>query len=288
LNRRTLLIGSVGASAIVFNAHTVFAQTSTPAAGAFPELEIVVDERGYTIPEVISAGRRRVTVMNVGAGESHTSLCLLPEGLTKEAVLAEMQSSAASSTDGPAPDWFWKAAWVGLPDWPKPGKSVVGIVDLHPGLTLLLNPIGDQAPSLFEITGEFAAGPEPAVDATVVLSEMIITLPPGGLKSGKQRLRIENKGAVEHEFAVIPLPAGISKQQLLKLFSLPDNATPTPDQPNVEYAPIAACSILSTGGTSWIDVDIPAGHYAALCMLPDQQTGIPHGLLGMLEVFDIA
>jgi hypothetical protein len=155
-------------------------------------------------------------------------------------------------------------------------------------LAFILNPIGAQQPSLVEIAGEFSAGSEPAADATVQLVEMSIKLPTSGFKAGKQRVKIENKGAVEHEFAVLAFPAGVTKEQFMALATLPEDATPPAElQPIMDYRPVAACSILSEGGVSWIDIDLPAGHYAGLCMLPDQSTGMPHAFMGMIEMFDV-
>ena len=203
MNRRELLAATGALTIVSFVPKGVYAQ-ATPAAGGYPTLQIDVHDDGYTLPAAIPAGRTFVTISNKGTQGSHTSLGRVPEGTTKEDILA---ANDQTDPEAPAPDWFWNTTWVGLPDWPKPGESVSGIVDLQPGLALVLNPIGDQKPSIVEITGTFSNAAEPAADATVLLGAMTITLPADGLKSGKQRVKIENKDAVEHEFAVLPLPA---------------------------------------------------------------------------------
>jgi hypothetical protein len=289
MNRRTFLAAASALSAVSLTPGSLLAQSATPEAGSFPTLEIIVKDDGYTLPATIPAGRTLVTVSNQGTTGSHTSLGVLPVGVTREALEADIAKMTGPSANADyTPDWFWTTTWVGMPDWPVPGSSVTGIVDLHPGLALILNPIGAQMPAVAEITGEFATGSEPAADATVQLVEMTIKLPEGGFKSGKQRVKIENKGAVEHEFAVLAFPAGVTKEQFMALADLPEDVTPPAElQPIMEYRPIAACSILSEGGVSWIDIDLPVGHYAGLCMLPDQTMGMPHAFMGMIEMFDI-
>lgn len=44
-------------------------------------------------------------------------------------------------------------------------------------------------------------------------------------------------------------------------------------------------SILSSGQTMWIEVDLSPGTYGLACFLPDQGTQAPHAMLGMMQVF---
>lgn len=44
---------------------------------------------------------------------------------------------------------------------------------------------------------------------------------------------------------------------------------------------------LSSGHSVWIEVNLTPGTYAAMCFVTDPNTGMPHALLGMVEVFNV-
>ncbi|HEX2194576.1 MAG TPA: hypothetical protein VHK63_06450, partial [Candidatus Limnocylindria bacterium] len=44
---------------------------------------------------------------------------------------------------------------------------------------------------------------------------------------------------------------------------------------------------LSAGQTSWLALDLQPGTYVALCFVPDEQTGTPHALMGMVSIFTV-
>ena len=83
------------------------------------------------------------------------------------------------------------------------------------------------------------------------------------------------------------VPEGFTFDDFMALMMLPEDATPTPDMPVIEYQPVAAIGLLGKGNESWRDVELPAGHYMAVCMFPDEQ-GMPHAMSGMYAMFDIA
>lgn len=45
--------------------------------------------------------------------------------------------------------------------------------------------------------------------------------------------------------------------------------------------------VLSAGQTNWLEIDLEPGYYVALCFVPDPETGTPHALLGMYELFEV-
>jgi hypothetical protein len=91
MNRRTLLksTGGLTLGLLATRSTIAFAQ-GTPAAGEFPALIITVTDDGYDIPEGLTAGRYAVSVVNNGSGPSHSSLGLLPDGVTQDEVMAFM------------------------------------------------------------------------------------------------------------------------------------------------------------------------------------------------------
>jgi hypothetical protein len=285
MNRRTLLksTGGLTLGLLATRSTIAFAQ-GTPAGGEFPELIITVRDDGYDIPEGLTAGRYAVSVVNNGSSPSHSSLGLLPEGVTEDEVTAFMTSESED-----LPDWFVNAGYVGLPDWPAAGETRTGIVDLQAGNYFMFDPFSARGAFTTVGAGEIPAT-EPESTATVELTEMHFILPDAGLPSGASLLKISNIGAIPHEFQVLAVPEGTTADQVVALFALPFDATPIPGDPLSEmmanYQPAAASSIIGAGVTSWIDADLPAGTYAVLCALPFPD-GVPHAMQGMIEIVTI-
>ncbi|MGI8478033.1 MAG: hypothetical protein ACR2OO_16925, partial [Thermomicrobiales bacterium] len=145
----------------------------------------------------------------------------------------------------------------------------------------------------FPFPGTPPTASEPEVDETGTRKEMARESSPALVTTGPKRWRMVNAGALVHEMAMLPLPAGTTEGQfgeyLTWTFSQPFDATPIPDATPpgglaLDYAPVAAMSLLSPGRTSWVDIDLPPGRYGALCAVPD---GPPHAAQGMYAVFDV-
>ncbi|CAA9574551.1 MAG: hypothetical protein AVDCRST_MAG33-2895 [uncultured Thermomicrobiales bacterium] len=45
--------------------------------------------------------------------------------------------------------------------------------------------------------------------------------------------------------------------------------------------------MLSTGQTNWVAIDLEPGYYVALCFITDPESGAPHAMLGMIELFEV-
>ncbi len=286
MHRRTLLKGSGGLLATVVLARSapVFAQATPPSTSEFPSLTITITDDGFDIPDDLTAGRYAVSVVNNGTTPSHSSLGRLPDGATKDDVLAFMTSESDD-----LPDWFLNAGYVGLPDWPTPGQTITGVVDLPAGDYFMFDPFSTR--SAFTTVGAGTISDlEPDSTATVELTEMRFILPDSGLPGGPSTLKLSNIGASAHEFQLLAVPDGTTTDQILALFSLPENATPPPDDPLanalIAYQPVAAASIIGAGITAWLDTNLEPGTYAVLCMLPFP-TGVPHAMEGMLDVVTV-
>lgn len=288
MNRRTLLKGTGGLAAamILHRRISVFAQATPTNMGLYPNLTITVRDDGYDYPKDLTAGRYAVSIVNDGTFGTHTSLGRLPDGVTNDQVMADMSKETDED-----PDWFVKAGYVGLPDWGAPGETRTGVVDLVAGNYFMFDPFSDQRHALFSIGEGTISDTAPHTDLTVEETEMRFILPESGLTSGSYTMEIKNIGAIAHEFQVVAVPEGTTVDDMVKLFSLPFDATPTPDFPLssilADYHPAAAASILAAGRTCWIDVDIDPGTYAVLCAVPFPG-GTPHAMQGMMEIVTIA
>lgn len=291
MHRRTFITGSVGLAALTALPRVSRAATSTPAAsttaGEALPLEITLTDSGFEIAPVLAAGRYEVTVANAGRStESHFALGKIPDRITDTQYATFLQAQ-----DDTADLHFDEIAFVGVPDWPAPGESVAGVIDLEAGRYFLVDPISGREPVTLRVEGEFTQTADPPSDLTVELREMTISLPDHPLPSAPARWKITNTGGMSHEVALLPVSHDLTADQfehtLQVLMSLPEDATPPPDLPEFTYQPVAAIGILAPRHASWLDLHLAPGRYVAVCMIPFG-TGYPHVMDGMYGFIEVA
>jgi hypothetical protein len=56
----------------------------------------------------------------------------------------------------------------------------------------------------------------------------------------------------------------------------------------VNSTPVGGMGQLSPGLTAWTELDLAPGTYVAVCFVFDPATGMPHAVLGMVDVFTVA
>jgi hypothetical protein len=290
MNRRHLLTGaSFGIASLLAQRVTVRAIEATPetaAEGDMPTLRLTLTDDGFAFDQPLVAGRYEVTVTNAGTlSESHFALGKIPDRITDvqyEAFLAAQDSTKDLR--------FEEIGFVGVPDWPAPGSSVSGVIELEPGRYMLFDPFSGRETLTLSVEGKAPAVAEPAADLTVELREMAFDLPETAITRDPMRWKIANAGAISHELAVLPVATELNEEtfpHLLEvMMSLPEGATPPPDLPEFVYQPVAAIGILAPQHTSWLDVQLAPGRYLAICMLPFG-TGYPHAMDGMYRFFTV-
>jgi hypothetical protein len=290
MNRRSFISGTLGIATIVRLPAPPHAAQSTPSASEttleLPELTLTLTDNGFEIDQPLTSGRYQITVTNAGTfTESHFALGKIPDDVTDTEYEAFLEAQDDTERLG-----FEDIEFVGVPDWPTPGGSVSGMIDLAPGRYLLFDPFAGREPRTLMVEGDLGEPREPTADLTVELREMEIDLPKSALTSEPRRWKIVNMGAMSHEVAVLPVSPGFSAEQfeqvLSVMLSLPEDATPPPDLPEFVYQPVSAIGILAPQHTSWLDVQLAPGRYLAVCMLPFG-TDYPHAVDGMYRIFDI-
>ncbi|MGC4192877.1 MAG: hypothetical protein QM589_17160 [Thermomicrobiales bacterium] len=283
MDRRRFAALSASTLASLTRVPSILARQATPAAD-LPMLTIELTDTGFVVPRQIPAGYTALTVTNTSTNPvSHWLMASLPPGKTD----AEIEEFLASEEDTEAIA-FDDLSFIGVPDWPAPGGSVTGIVDLQPGTYLLLDPIGGrQEIGRTNVTGSPDSTLAPEGDLVVTLKDMTITLPDTAFTTSSRRWQIENIGSIQHDVTILPAPAELTEDDLMLYLSLPDDATPPPGVPALAYEPVIGIGVLSPGKRSWLDVTLEPGHYIAICMLPFG-TGYPHAMDGMFVFFDIA
>ena len=290
MHRRTFISASLGLAAIARLPAPSRATQSTPSASGttpeLPALTLTLTDTGFEIDQQLRSDRYQITVNNAGTlSQSHFALGKIPDDVTD----AEYEAFLEAQDDTESLS-FEDIAFVGVPDWPAPGDSVSGMIDLAPGRYLLFDPFAGREPRTLMVTGGPVRAQEPASDLTVELREMEIDLPESAYTSQPKRWKIANMGAMSHELAVLPVSPSFTatqfEQVLSVMMSLPEDATPPPGLPEFVYQPVSAMGILAPQHTSWLDVQLAPGRYLAVCMVPFG-TGYPHAMDGMYRVFDV-
>src|SRR6185436_16102545 len=162
MNRRTLLTGTTGLACFATlgsRSDSVFARAvGTPVAeDTFPTLAIGLKDDSFEVLDGIKSGRYHVTVTNHGTSDaSHSGLGRIPDQVTDEQYQEWLDSlSRTDGTDGQTDALTWDdIEFVGLPDWPKAGQSVTGIVDLAPGRYFLFDPFSGRGQMTLMIEGD--------------------------------------------------------------------------------------------------------------------------------------
>jgi hypothetical protein len=284
VDRRSFIAGSLGILGGLALGATARAAQSTPDASKnLPALQITLKDDGFEVPQSLGAGRYAVTAVNYGTSTtSHFGLGRIPDHITD----AEYDEWLNSDGDTEALS-FEDVIFAGVPDWPQPGKSVTGVIDLAPGRYFIFDPFETRGITKLVVDERTAAGsPDPQADVMVELREMEISMPDSAFTSDPRRWRIANNGSFIHEVAVLPVSAEFTEEHLHILLSLPEDATPPPGVPEFEYQPAAAIGLLSPGQTSWLDAQLAPGRYLAVCMIPFG-TGSIHAAEGMYLFFDV-
>ena len=304
--RRRLVTVALVLGVILAWSGATLAQDATPAGSAPSDLRITITETGFVLSAAtVPAGQIRLTVENRTSATGPTGdnadadLLLPPAGTTVDAALADtaainamflgtpVADTGSPKTGSGLPAWIYQATWAGGPIVPA-GATIEATVTLAAGTWILFNgSFGTpQQPATLDVTGTAAATDAPPADATVTVAEYAFGGLTAGLPAGEQTWKITNSGAQPHFMAIVRAPAGITAAEVLAIF---ENGLP-PDGPYAESDfdfQQPGLGLLSSGQTAYLTLDLAPGTYVAICQVPDVETGMPHAMLGMVQVFAV-
>jgi len=244
-----------------------------------PEVQVTAGEYAFTALASIGGGAVRFKLLNSGKEDHHLQLARLNEGVT----LANLQTALA----GPKPDQA--LALVSLPGGGGtvlPGGSASAVFELTAGRHILacFVPSADGVPHIAKgmvlpvtvaaPTGQAAKLPQPSAEA--VLKDFVFELPE--LKAGKTAVKVINRGPQPHELSILRLAAGKTAADVLAFFQQPPSGPPL-------FQSAGGVNGLSARVTVVGELELTAGAYLAICLIPDPASGVPHAALGMVKEF---
>lgn len=256
---------------------------AAPAADiSFPGANLatyVATNYAFDGPRSLAAGLTTFRLVNRGQELHHLILAKLTGGKSAEDLVKAMEAEP----HGAPPGW---AVLEGGPAGTVPGSQSNATLVLEPGsyAVVCVIPSADGvahfAKGMMEAVevvpeSRTVESPEPEADLTVKLVDYDFRLPES-VSAGRHVVRVDNAGDEPHELVVWRLPPGKS---LADLLSWVDGglAGPPPGKPIGGLSPVKA------GGHGYFVTDLPAGDYALICFVPDDEDGKPHFAHGMAK-----
>ncbi|MGD9710522.1 MAG: hypothetical protein AB7V46_00440 [Thermomicrobiales bacterium] len=324
--RRVLIVMLVGA-AFVIAAPGVTTQGTPEAVAANPFADLALPQIDITmtddlfegVPADLTAGRYVValTVETTEEDGGGGTFLLMPEGMTTDqfieftapsatpmaideaeaSPMVEADASPAAEEGGDAPPpWYFETAMAGGP-YADSGDTNYAVVDLSAGEWVFWAeyPGAPQAPQPISVTGEMPTdSPEPAPDVTIEMADFAFGFSTP-LTAGQHIIALSNVGDQPHFLGVEGVPAGTTVDDVLALAEAEVGgmmgspvATPTDGLSLEDLEPVFGTGDQSAGTTAWYEIELEPGTYVAACFVTDPETGLPHIMLGMVEVFEIS
>ncbi|MDQ3523529.1 MAG: hypothetical protein M3451_00540 [Chloroflexota bacterium] len=155
-------------------------------------------------------------------------------------------------------------------------------------------PGAPQAPVAIAVTGELPSDlPVPQADVTIEMSEFAFAFS-DPLVAGPQVIELANVGEQPHFIGFGMVPAGTTADEVLALFesefgdpAASPVATPVGALTFDDVEEGWGSGDQSGGVTAWYAIDLDPGTHVVVCFVTDPETGLPHIMLGMIDVIDL-
>lgn len=284
-HRRSLVRASLALAISMSTTRQLLAQEATPAEQQHtlnpfrptPETSVVITDDAFVFPEIVPAGINHVVFENQSSGEAHVLTIRLPEDVDMDELMAVL-----SDPEAPMPEYLRDQYYPGIPDFPPIGGSSQGFVRYEPGSYLAMNITGTQPPAFFAVEGDPWGVSPPMTQHQVGMVEMAFLGLDQSVAQGEQTWSLVNFGKTWHEIMLIRMPELLAPDELLEFFMTTESAA---DLEEAGYSQVFGSGIMSPGVQQWIELDLEAGAYAALCFAPDDFAGPPHAMMGMISTF---
>jgi hypothetical protein len=318
LTRTTALKGlgvaSLAALAARASLPSADAQDETPAGGDYPTVAFTAKDYEFIdLPASVPGGLTRLSMTQEGPSDHHAMFMRLNEGVTADDFMTALQSGDFGAILGAATS-------LGGPNASAIGTTTNVIVDLTPGQYMVVCLVPDEETGMphaamgmltpMEVTEAGAAAEPPESDVAIDLVDFAFQGLSPEMAAGKQTWAITDTGEQLHELVLYKMAEGVPYSVAESIILAPPAASPeaSPEgmeempgevaSPVAESSPVAGGPLpfagiggsapMNPGLTNYLEVDLTAGDYFAICFVPDFETGAPHFALGMLMPFTVA
>ena len=179
-------------------------------------------------------------------------------------------------------------SFTGGPNVVPPGGTQTTIQNLDAGDYLLLCFVPDPTTHMphfamgmyapFQVVGPTRHGRVHASQKVYAVDEMRFVVPDE--LTSDSIVRFENHAAMDiHEFSIGRLHDGMTADDVQKWAAAPNGPPP--------FDEAGGAGALSPGGREWFTLDLAPGRYVAFCLVPDEETGVPHAATGMVKEFTV-
>jgi hypothetical protein len=285
VGRRPALLAVGGALLLAVtacDAASRFAIRSASPNGTGPPGVITWDafDYAYAAPDTLPAGVVTIRMTNRGEEPHHGQLLRLNDGVSFDQFVAALQQEGEGALRLTTPE--------GGPALIDPARTDEVTLDLAPGSYVLacFVPSPDGVPHLakgmikpLEVrASDRSAAAAPEADGTFTMRDFSFDMPTT-LPTGKSTYQVVNEGPQPHEFVVVKVAAGKTSEDVRTWYRTPDAPPP--------FEAVGGINGLADGRAGFTTVDLGPGAYAAICVIPDQASGVPHIELGMIQDFSV-
>lgn len=240
------------------------------------ELTVIGTEYAFAGPTEVEAGVVTVRLVNEGVTELHNAaLMRLTEGHTLEDFSAWMDTTVQS------PPW---AVHVGGVESIPPGATAEVVVILEPGPHLIVCYHGEGMGrphhalgmiSNLDVVEAAHQSLEPEADVDLIMVDYDYLLS-DSLSAGDRMIRVLGGGPQIHNVLIWKLDEGRSAADLAAWLE----SDRTAERPAI---PLGGLTALAPGHRAYLPLQLEAGRYALVCLVPDLSDGRFHMSHGMIR-----
>lgn len=296
--------------------HTAAVQDATPpTSGDYPTIAFAAKDFEFVgLPASVEGGYTRLSMSQEGPSDHHAMFMRLNEGVTTDDLLAAAEAGDFGQIVG-------SAVSLGGPNGGGPGSVIDVIVDLTSGQYAVVCLIPDEESGMLhaamgmfnelEVTEAVTAMDPPEINGAIDLVDFGFEGLPSELPVGRHIWAVSDTGEQLHELVIYKQAPGVPYSVIESIFLAPPAATPeaspvgteaTPEgaeeNPEAQSSPeasgpppftaVGGVAPMFPGIINYLEVELDAGDYFAICFVPDPETGAPHFALGMLMPFTVA
>ncbi|MGM0531874.1 MAG: hypothetical protein ACQER7_11035 [Bacteroidota bacterium] len=235
------------------------------------------------VPDSISSGLTTFRIENDGMFPHNAGLVHISDGHTYEELIQYMEKNM-----GKYPDW---ATLWGGPSAPISGEKSEATLDLIPGNYAIICgvPVPAAEPHFMKGMTRPLTVTDPDNDnSEAPKADMVMNMDDYSfgisdtVAAGNKTIKVENSASQPHEFILARLEEGKTLEDMMNWLGQVINgeAGPLPKAPGIF---LNGVSPMDKGVANYITVDFAPGEYALICPYPDEQSGDPHFVHGMMQ-----